>query len=658
MWRLSKIILNNFRPYRDKKTIEFSTDKDKRITIIVGRNGSGKTTLLNAITWCLYGEEYHIQSQKKSKGEESLYILNTKIKRDLAEVSVELYFRHTEHDSSFLIKRKQDFEKINDKMEKASRDKLIILYKKHSSLNWLQEGNPDYFIQTLLPKEVHDFYFFDGERLDKLFFTKEDSIRNIKETIEKLSAIDFIDNTIEHLENVKSIVLRNLKDQPKSLDLLRQKREDIENDINNKKKELNDVESGIRDLESKIEDIDKKLNEYKETKQIIDRRKELENMNNEAKIKLKELESNFAELLITKAIYIYCIDAIMTLSDYIENMYKQGKIPPSINPTVIEDLLNENECICGRPLSNNEKNRLYNILKMFKADQELYELLGGNPTNGLINTIREFIKESDKYKKEILDLQNKIKQKERELQTINDILKNTTQENISDLESKRIEYKSQLNSLYIHKGYLVNEIDRREKEKKDVEKELEKEIKKHNKYRKESYKLDLINNSIKLLNKIKEERKKEIKDKISEKTDQFFKQLIWKKGVYNKVIIDDNYNISVLDNQGNDRLTVLSAGEREILALSFIAAVRQVIYIDMPIIIDTPLARIDEENRENIAKLLPEYLKDTQMILLMTNTEYTKEVSKILDNYVGKKLLLNFNEEEENTSIEVIEGEQ
>ena len=157
MWWLSKIILNNFRPYRGRKTIEFSTDKDRRITIILGKNGTGKTTLLNAITWCLYGEEYHLQAQ-----EQILPILNTEIKDDLAEVSVELHFKHAEHGSIFKIERKQKFERTDNGMEKISNDELGILYKKPSSYDWKREGNPNYFIQTLLPKELHDFYFFDG----------------------------------------------------------------------------------------------------------------------------------------------------------------------------------------------------------------------------------------------------------------------------------------------------------------------------------------------------------------------------------------------------------------------------------------------------------------------------------------------------------------
>ena len=53
---LEKMSLTNFRQFNGKQTIEFSTDPEKNVTVIMGENGSGKTTLAQAFTWCLYGD--------------------------------------------------------------------------------------------------------------------------------------------------------------------------------------------------------------------------------------------------------------------------------------------------------------------------------------------------------------------------------------------------------------------------------------------------------------------------------------------------------------------------------------------------------------------------------------------------------------------------
>ena len=53
---LKSLEIENFRQFRGKQTVNFSTDKDKNVTIIMGENGSGKTTIAQAFMWCLYAE--------------------------------------------------------------------------------------------------------------------------------------------------------------------------------------------------------------------------------------------------------------------------------------------------------------------------------------------------------------------------------------------------------------------------------------------------------------------------------------------------------------------------------------------------------------------------------------------------------------------------
>ena len=52
---LKKITLKNFRQFKGVQSVEFATDPQKNVTVIMGENGSGKTTLAQAFTWCLYG---------------------------------------------------------------------------------------------------------------------------------------------------------------------------------------------------------------------------------------------------------------------------------------------------------------------------------------------------------------------------------------------------------------------------------------------------------------------------------------------------------------------------------------------------------------------------------------------------------------------------
>jgi len=75
--RIHYLQLKNYRQYRDAR-LEFSTGPDANFTIIQGANGAGKSNLLNAITWCLYGEERHLNEEA-----EGLPLINEKIYAEL-----------------------------------------------------------------------------------------------------------------------------------------------------------------------------------------------------------------------------------------------------------------------------------------------------------------------------------------------------------------------------------------------------------------------------------------------------------------------------------------------------------------------------------------------------------------------------------------------
>ena len=71
-----------------------------------------------------------------------------------------------------------------------------------------------------------------------------------------------------------------------------------------------------------------------------------------------------------------------------------------------------------------------------------------------------------------------------------------------------------------------------------------------------------------------------------------------------------------------------------------------------PMVVDTPLGIIDEgPPRELFAELLPDFVKDTQLIFLMTSAEYTPAVKKILAGKVGRTYRLEYREEEGATKV-------
>ncbi len=95
---LKEMKLRDFRQFRNEQSIQFSTDPDRNVTIIMGENGSGKTTLAQAFTWCLYGDTdfedtevlNKIKAQEMGPNQECI-------------VKVELLLRHLDVDYTMIL---------------------------------------------------------------------------------------------------------------------------------------------------------------------------------------------------------------------------------------------------------------------------------------------------------------------------------------------------------------------------------------------------------------------------------------------------------------------------------------------------------------------------------------------------------------------------
>jgi len=128
----------------------------------------------------------------------------------------------------------------------------------------------------------------------------------------------------------------------------------------------------------------------------------------------------------------------------------------------------------------------------------------------------------------------------------------------------------------------------------------------------------------------------EIRDEAESKVEQYFNQLIWKDEEY-EIKLEEDYTIRVYDEFGMDKIGSLSAGEKQVLALSFMSALTSISGFEAPIVIDTPLGRISGEPRNRIAQNLPEYIEDTQLTFLMTDSEYTTQVASRLKDDISNE---------------------
>ncbi len=107
------------------------------------------------------------------------------------------------------------------------------------------------------------------------------------------------------------------------------------------------------------------------------------------------------------------------------------------------------------------------------------------------------------------------------------------------------------------------------------------------------------------------------------------------KSLVHQIEIDAECNVRLLGDGGRDvRMMDTSAGENQIFALALIAAISIVSKRDFPIVMDTPLARLDPQHRLRVLKFFTEQL-GLQVILLSQPDEVHGRYLEAIREKVG-----------------------
>ena len=109
---------------------------------------------------------------------------------------------------------------------------------------------------------------------------------------------------------------------------------------------------------------------------------------------------------------------------------------------------------------------------------------------------------------------------------------------------------------------------------------------------------------------------------LQEKTFEMYRLLSSRSGLIKDLTIDDKtYEVRISDRNGHEiKKSGLSAGEKEVFAVSLLWGLAQTSQLKLPIIIDTPLSRLDSTHRDNIVNNYFPNAGD-QVVILSTDTE-------------------------------------
>ncbi|HMH11241.1 MAG TPA: AAA family ATPase, partial [Candidatus Nitrosopolaris rasttigaisensis] len=623
-----RIALVNFRQYFDRQRLEFAKDRQRKVTVIHGVNGAGKTSLLRAINWCLYGSEY-IDKVGELISKEAISRVEVS---ESVTMSVELSFLHD--GDRYIVKRSLRGIKMIDANVQSDLPDEFTMVHMHEDGQSEQIKNPIGTINTILPSNIRSYFLFDGEQIDE--FAKPESSKQVKHAIYHVFRLETLDNARKSLEAVATDYRRELKDiSSGELGRIADEEQKARTELERSENEQQEAQEEKESVRRKMKDIEEQLGKMKSTNELQDRH---DRIIKDTKQRRKELEdvTSLIRDISTCTYFSIIPDTVKNALLFLETKREKGGIPANIKQQFVRDLINQKQCICGRPLTENctEYIQLLSLINATPLDSLEDDVLT------LSATLRMFEERANnqsthlgRQMKRRIELLNLILDLDTEADDVRYRLKASPLEEVSGLEKQRQLLQADMDNYTMTLGALNERIEKLNKYLVQLGKELLQAQKNDRKQKLLTTKLNLAQQGADAIKGDYQGHSNIIRQEVETKTKEIFRRLSWKDGYFQSIKIDKDFSLEIIDQYGKQARPDLSTGERQILSLSFITAMACIREEEAPLIIDTPFGYLSTEHRSNVTKYLPDLCD--QLVLLVTDEELHSQARANLEPHIG-----------------------
>ena len=646
--KIRRISPKNFRQFFGAHAVDFSVDDIQCVTVIHGENGAGKTSLLNAFKWCFYGRTDFDTGERNILNEHAIAISDSD---ERISLSVEVEFEHDSH--RYVANRTQDFLKTTGMDVEPVGGAVLELSWTDPNGEFDKSKNPETQMSQILPEKMHSYFFFNGERIEKLAYAS--ASQEIREAIRTLMGLEIVERSRNHLGGkIKKNFSKQIKEG--ASDELRgviDRENEIDDEIGKKKNDRETEQNNIQQFEADIQFINNKLKSMESTAHL---QKEWDGINN----RLDYIKSDFTDIRVAMRQLIgdrgflpFIHTAAEKVWSLLEDRRRKGELPYQIKQQFIDDLLNDEACICGTKLTKG--GAAYAAVEQYKmsaANEGIEEAFIN--TSGALKQVgwsRDDLFEQ--FRERLRKRAALGKEKEILLGKREDISKQLRESEIADaaaLEKKRADLLHSKEEAIGRRGQLLGKLDELEKELSKVRERRKELTKKSGQADLAKRRLEIAEECARVLSELHDALSRRTRDQLSVRVNDTFQKIL-KKDYWAE--IDDDYCLQIFKNipgHGSQVVYEKSTGESQVTSLSFIGSIvslakdqhakeRQFFRGGVfPIIMDSPFGSLDPVYRELIARYIPE-LAD-QIILLVSGTQWKGEVEKECQARVGKHVSL------------------
>ena len=644
---ITKLTLNNFRVFRGVHEIDLRPaparlskngpieGTERPIILFGGLNGAGKTSILTAVRLALFGRQSF--SQVLSNGE---YVdaLSELIHKGVGHggvqdnASIELEFKYSQNGE-------ENTYKVIRGWKRGKKDNLC-LEKDGVQIPELNYDQCQGFLNELIPTGIADLFFFDGEKIAEL--AEDESGTVLKTAVRRLLGLDVIaklksDLNIFLKKQGSSALSQSLK---KEIDSLDEKRISHERNAEKLRGEADIVDAQIELVSRDILSLENKLSQnggaWAKTRE--DEQQKVDSLLKEK----VELEKQIRMEMETSLPFALAPSAMQRLQTQIKQEQQIKKKQNFGNE--LDSFL---ETLRSKYPSFDTEMAQSAIADSFKAhvgefdSAELLLDISDRQANTidyqLSNLARESFSRFDEARVRLQKVEEEIDN------ASNNIARAPEQEQVQELFSDVRALDKKKEKLIIEYHALLEEAKRELRQALETARQIQKLHDKNKDQSNKDQSISNAQNSILLLEKFGEQLTKARVKQLENEFVKSYKKLARKEDLQLSASINPaSFDVELVDEHGiKINRKAMSAGEKQIYAISILEALGRTSGRKLPIIIDTPLGRLDSHHRD---KLVENYFPTAshQVVILSTDTEIDKNYINLIQDDIARTYEIRF----------------
>lgn len=522
------------------------------------------------------------------------------------------------------------------------------------------------FIRSVIPPGITQFFFFDGEKIQAIAADDHSEVR-LKSSLEAALGIQYINRLVADIIYIKNEERKGFVEiSDEDLDFKQSELKKERGKLNRKHQERELVQQELEEFKSRLEDARRRFADaFHAEPATREAMRENEKKRVQAANRLAQVESEIRQLCekhLPFAIAGKLFDGIRRQIETERESAGGAAIrehAASLAKRIVR-VVEEPEPIYREQLSAEKmaelERRIYRLLKEGDPHGEMVRILDLSDRDAarILNKIEKMETGDVFLLKSLLEEKRELTAQIRKLEGLaqGGMLTESENELFEQLQSEMEGCSTQIGRKSEQLRLLEEEILNLEKRVNDIQVEIEKLYEKHHVSKEKSEFIQECDAIAGVLNQFIVRLRKNKVHLLQEKTFEMYRLLSSRSGLIKDIIIDDkSYEIRITDRNGHEiKKSGLSAGEKEVFAISLLWGLAQTSQLKLPIVIDTPLSRLDSTHRDNIVNNYFPNAGD-QVIILSTDTEIDKDYYRNLKPRLSGAGSLEFDQRQEMTTF-------